>query len=488
MAVEPHKSRDQELQGGVSKDFSVFAPDKTKTYVRVTEDKMQAWLYLMPKEDGESYTKEELIALLNENGVVAGLNVDNLIAMSRKKVYEREIKVAERVEPMEGKNGYYEYFFDEENIKRKPVIRPDGSVDYQSMNRVQKIKEGEVLARYHKAQEAIEGSDVMGNPIPVIPAKDLPPLQGRDIKRDEEDPSLFVAAKEGKLDFRDGKIEIISAYEINADVDMLIGNVEFYGDVVISGNVDAGVTIKAGKNLTIEGSVEAASLYAGGDIILKRGIQGNHKAYIEAKGDVFADFIEHSRVRAGGDVTVNIILNSQVYADGKVILQGKKGTLIGGNVHGSKGICCKELGNDVEVKTIAHAGCPVELLSTFRKEKYQAELMQGEISSACEELKLIEKKVRETGSLPKSLEVRVGAIKKRVEELSESLKKSKEKLAVQQNYMRMCKNATVRVEGHIYAGSIICVDEAKMPVEKSTTYMEYRNISGMIAGSVVVRN
>ena len=58
--------------------FDIDIYDKSKTYVRITEDDKQAWLYLMPKEDGNGYTKDELLGILHEHDVVAGINEDNL--------------------------------------------------------------------------------------------------------------------------------------------------------------------------------------------------------------------------------------------------------------------------------------------------------------------------------------------------------------------------------------------------------------------------
>ena len=358
-----NKKQPRDFQGVDVGDSLFDMYDKTRTYVRITENDRQAWLYLCPKEGGVPYTKNELIELLRENDVVAGLNEDNLIAMAKKKVYEREIKVAEYIAPKEGTDGYYEYFFDVNRDRKKPLIREDGSVDYQSMNTVNSVQEGDVLAKYHPAVDGVPGIDVRGVEIPIRPVKNLPALKGKGIVTAPGDENVYLAAQEGKVEYRGGKIFVNNVHRITGDVDQLIGKIEFYGDVLIAGNVEAGTTVRVGKSLTIEGTVEAADLTAGGDIILKRGIQGNQKAKIVCAGDVYADFIEHTTVQARGNVEANIILNSHIEADGKVVLTGKKGTLIGGNVHGTKGIDCKELGNEAEVKTVVHAGCLPEVMT-----------------------------------------------------------------------------------------------------------------------------
>ncbi len=468
--------------------FDIDIYDKSSTYVRVTEDDRQAWLYLMPKADGNAYTKDELLGLLHEHDVVAGINVDNLIAMSKKKVYEREIKVAEFRAPEPGTDGYYEYFFDINSSTKRPTIREDGSVDYQSMNMVNNVKEGALLAKYYPAVDGIPGKDVRGFEIPVEQVKNLPPLQGKGLIRDEADENLYRAAFEGKVEYQDGKINLNKIHQISGDVDQIIGKVEFFGDVLISGNVEAGTVIRAGKSLTIEGTVEAAHLVAGGDIILKRGIQGNQKAQVVCKGTLFADFIEHTQVKAGGNVEANIILNSNIEAEGKVVLTGKKGTLIGGNVHGTKGIDCKELGNDVEVKTIVHAGCLPEVLTNQRKLMKEEEDIKEATEALVHEVKDIEAKVKATGSISPILEKRLKALIEEKKKLDEKMANCREKLALGMQYIDKAKGATVRIDGNLYKGSVICIDQGRLPIENNTMYMEYRNISGMIAGTVIVKN
>ena len=129
-----------------------------KSYVRVTDDKTEAWLYLCAPEDGRDYEKSEIVHYLNVNKVVAGINESHIAAMCKKKIYEREVKVASSVKGEEGSAGRYEFFFDTE--KKKPSIRKDGSVDYRSMSLIQNVEEGDLLAVYHPSIQGTPGKDV----------------------------------------------------------------------------------------------------------------------------------------------------------------------------------------------------------------------------------------------------------------------------------------------------------------------------------------
>ena len=297
------------------------------TYLRVEESEMAAWLYLAPPDKGQTYTKRDLENYLEAQGVVRGYHSSNLSAMIKKKVYDREILVAKGAEINPGVDGYFEYLFAPEEHSG-PKVNEDGSVDYSSMSALQNVHKGDKVAIYHYAVQGENGYTVLGDEMKVSPARDLPPMRGKGITREN---NIYYAQNDGKIEVKEGKIDIQNVHEIMGDVDAIIGKIEFFGDIIINGNVDGGVVIRAGRNIEVHGATGAATLYAGGDVMLTRGIQGGGK--ITAKGNVFAEFIENTTVEAGGLVQANVILNARVTAREKVVAIGKRGAIIGGYTH-----------------------------------------------------------------------------------------------------------------------------------------------------------
>lgn len=258
----------------------------SKSYVRITDDKTEAWLYLCAPEEGAGYDKTEIIQYLQKNKVVAGINESNVAAMCKKKIYEREVKIAVSETGEEGCAGHYEFFF--ETGKRKPAIRKDGSVDYRSMSLIQNAEVGDLLARYYPAVQGTPGRDVTGGSQKGVVYKELRPLAGKGISN-EKNPNEYYAVKAGKIEYDgDNKLSIVEVHEIQGDCDLASNSViDFNGDVVINGNVEAGVVIKAGKSLTVEGVVESATITAGGDVCLKRGMQGSRKRFYYSRWGCF---------------------------------------------------------------------------------------------------------------------------------------------------------------------------------------------------------
>lgn len=456
------------------------------SYVRVEPNEMTAWLYLNPPFPGEGkFSSRDILNFLEKNGVVRGYHTSNIAAMAKKGIYEREIKVAFGKNAVEGIDGYYEYRF--KPVSRKePEIREDGSVDYTSMSALQNVHKGDVIAVYHRAVQGEVGYSVRGKETKPKPAKELAPLRGKGISN-QLNPDVYVAEQEGKIELKDNKVDIKNVHEVYGDVDLITGKIEFYGDVVISGNVSAGVIVRAGRNIVIKGTVEAVNMYAGGDIVLERGIQGGKKAKITAKGNVYADFIEHAEVNAKGSVFANSILNSQVSAEEKVIATGKKGIILGGYVHGLQGIEAGILGNDAEIRTMVHAGYEKETYENYignaAREEEAQESLRKTVDSMADILRM-----KRLAAVNMSIveEHRLAVLNKQKDECFaklDEIRQEKEILAAQ---IEKGKGAKVITEGAVYRGVIIGVEDSRFMVEEKTSCMQYEHLNGMVEASVRV--
>lgn len=453
------------------------------TYLRVEDDDMTAWLYLTPPADGQVYSKRELESYLEQHGVVRGYHSSNLSAMVKKKVYDREILVAQGQEAKPGKDGFFEYLFSpEEHIG--PAIREDGSVDYSSMSALQNVHKGDKVAIYHYAEQGVDGYTVRDNVLKASPARDLPPMRGKGITREN---GVYYAQNDGKIEVKNGKIDIQNVHEIIGDVDAIIGKIEFFGDVIINGNVEGGVTIRAGRNIEIHGTTGGASLFAGGDVLLSRGIQGGGK--ISARGNVFAEFIENTTVEAGGIVQSNVILNSKVSAKDKVITNGKKGAIIGGQVHALKSIEAMTAGNDVEVKTVLHCGYPPEafdmLLETRRKETEIKEKLAKLVDTMTEALR--EKRRRAINAV-KTTEANLSDWNRLKDEYFAELDKVGKEREELEETMEEGRDSYIKVDGNLYRNVVISINAERMIMDRNTCFMKYTADKGVIEGTVIIHN
>lgn len=481
--IDPHNEAEPEPVPTVDENCPYCI--KNGSFVRISPDKMSAWIYLHEPLAGEDFYSMDLVMqFLRENNVNRGYHKSNLAAIVKKHVYEREILVAKGEQPKFGENGHYEYLFDTSD-KRKPTIREDGTVDYLSMSQLTNVNEGDRVAIYHHSVPSTDGFDVTGRELTSKPVKDLPLLKGRGISN-EKDPDVYIATVTGRIDFVDGRVDIKDVYEVSGDVDLVTGKVEFFGDIYISGNVEAGVVIRASRNVTVAGVVEAATIYAGGDVVLARGMQGGQKGRITAKGNVSADFIEHAYVEAGGDVRSNSFINANVFAEGMVIAEGDNGIVLGGEVRGLKGVNAQKAGNDVETKTTIASGYSSDDYTRYINAFTEEADYQKLLSETVEEMTAILKEKRlGRDKTPAITEQKLSNLNVKKDEYFEALDKArtlKEDLGV---VIEKGKGSAIVISDKVHRGVTICVEGSSLQVPENTSFMRYKNEGGRIIPTVI---
>lgn len=452
--------------------------------VTISEDGMTAWLYLVPPTESEEYDPEELSLLLQEHEILFGVNHSNLVGMCRKKIYHRSVKIAEGRRAEMGEEGYYEFYFEQDIDRKHPKIREDGSTDYSSMSILNNVNEGDHLATYHPAKQGRNGKTVTGEIVEGTFAKDLAALICNGCSN-EKDENEYYALVSGKVEYDFGKLSVLKVHTVGGDVDSLTGKVEFFGDVVICGNVSAGSVIRAGKSLTIEGTVEGASIYAGGDIILKRGVQGGNKGKIVTRGNLMAEFIEHCEVQAAGNINSNVILNSEIEAEGQVILTGRKGCILGGHTHATHGISATDIGNAVELPTSVHVGVQAEVyehrLAVNRQMAEITEKVNGMVDEIVGLMRL-----RNAGKLSPDQHHHLVDLLEAKNEIQSYINAMKADLQETDEAIMACAGSKIRVEGSVYGGVSLGIDNSRILISQKVNYTEFRNESGMIETEVIV--
>lgn len=312
--------------------------------LRINETRMEVLLTLYRR-----FSVEELRALLKENGIVYGIREKALEELAQGKQNYEETLVAAGTFAKDGRDGFFEYHFNPQPETR-PIILPDGSVDYNVLGKIELVENGQLLVTYHAALPAVNGRDVLGNTMEAYEGKGLPPLQCKRCELDESG-CHYYAKTEGNVTVEGRCLVVTPIYVIDGNLDAATGDVDFRGDVLVQGNVFAGVTVKTTGNITVTGHVETANLFAGKDVILKNGMQGSGKSMIRAGGSVMARFLEQTQVFAGNEINTGAMLNCEVESGQNVVIAGNRGTIIGGTVTAVEQISAASIGNRAGVTT-----------------------------------------------------------------------------------------------------------------------------------------
>ena len=449
--------------------------DQNKTYVRVSGDQMEAFLYLTDPGEGISYSRKEIDALLNQNGVVMGILDEVVNDAIERGVYYREILVAKGQDPVDGVDGYYDYNFSRV-IDKRPDAKADGTIDYWNISSIEHVKKDQVIATYVPAVQGLSGFTVKGKSLMPKRARELPPLKGKGFEKQADDLT-YISLLDGKIEVQGDKIVISEIYEISGDADLSTGNINFPGDVVIYGKVCTGVSIKVGGNLTVNGNVETAIIDVGKDIIFRSGMQGGYKAKVSAGGDITAKFIENTRVRAGGTIRAEVLMNTNVEYCEKLIVDGNKAAIIGGSITALQGIYAGSIGNEAEIPTGINVGVSKDVY--VRKEILVKKIEKNEINIKRIEVgikqfqELMEKDPRIKKDDPRKAQLIRAKIQDNV-----ILSQDRAELSKLESMIERGRNAYVRVSGYVYPRVSVSAESMVMTTKDKEMAVEFIFLDG----------
>ena len=183
---------------------------------------------------------------------------------------------------------------------------------------------GAVVAEVLFRTPAVPGTDVYGMAIPPPPGDVIEAEIGEGIE--QADATHFRATMDGLLKIEGKKISVLKIFVFQGDVTSNSGAIDFKGNMVISGNVEAGAKITVRGDVTIEGSVRGGAVICHGNMTVKGGVSTADKVAVHCDGEFKAGYIERATVYVKQNIVVeNAILQSTIFCNGAVTLTGSEG-------------------------------------------------------------------------------------------------------------------------------------------------------------------
>ena len=318
-----------------------------------------------PSKNGKYMTENDILNELERAKVTYGISKKVIYAYMAGRQFCRDIPIAKGKAVVSGSDAKIIYHFDTAPTS-KPLLLEDGSVDFHQLNIFVSVKKGDLLAELIPDKEGTAGVDVFGNIVypPKVKKRNL--KFGKNIKLSDDQMRIFSEV-DGDVKLSGETVFVSSTYNVPADVDASTGDIHYNGNIHVAGNVRAGFLVEASGDIEVDGAVEGAVLKAGGNIALKRGVQGMGKGVLQAGNDIITKFLESCTVKAGRVVNTGSSLHSDVTAGETVIVSGKKGCVIGGTVSAGKRIEASVFGNKMNTTTTLKVGVDPEVLERFKK-------------------------------------------------------------------------------------------------------------------------
>lgn len=369
--------------------------------VNISRDKMEASIWVSPAEGGKEFTHNTLREVLTSNQVVYGINEALLDRIVAQKGTDDYVPIAKGKAPINGIDGKAIYLFDTEK-SFKPNLLEDGTVDFKQLNIIKNVNRGELLVEIIPPTDGVPGTDVSGNQIAPKQGKAVKIKKGKNTVESEDGLKLYTTV-DGQIIVEDGKISVSEVYQIRGDVDNSTGNVQFNGTVIVNGNVKSGFRIQAEGNIEVHGVVEGATLISKGNIILSRGIQGNNQALLECEGNLVVKYVENAKIKCRGNIQADFILHSEVVTKGKILLNGKKGLVAGGDIRAGEEIRAKTIGSHMGTATRLEVGVDPEERSKHEEIKSSLADIDKNSRNLKKTIDLL-KRASQVGQIPKNKE------------------------------------------------------------------------------------
>lgn len=311
--------------------------EETGLTLIISKDCMDAYIIVTDKSK-RGLSVRNIKSMLSLYGVTYGYIGDGIKRVTKGELRNMKIRVAAGDRPTEGKDGYYELFFDVKEAST-PMELTDGRVDYKNKIVENIITKGTVLAKYHQAIRGVSGRTITDFPVIGVEGKQQKELTGHGIQYNA-DTGEYIATDEGYVfyDEASGILNVWKDYCINGDVNCYTGNIEVDGRLHITGSVEDGAVIKAEGDIVVDGYVAGATLESEQNITIHSGVNANCKGELIAKGSVNAAFFENAQINAKGNVQADYYLNCTIFSDGKVIAKGKKSRIMGGDIKAILGV------------------------------------------------------------------------------------------------------------------------------------------------------
>lgn len=447
-------------------------PESEKCVITIVKEGLRALArFYPPMKGGAVLTESDIVSSLKLAGVKHGIKKKAIQHFLSNHEYCRDYIIAEATPPVHGHNAKIQYFFDV-NATAKPKLNDDGSVDFHQLGNIKVVSEGDKLAELTPVDRGRPGIAVNGKQIPPLKVKNLMLRFGRNIELSKDRCRIYSKVS-GHVTLVEDMVLVSDIYQVPANVDSSTGDIVYKGTVQVTGNVNTGFRIEAEGDIVVNGVVEGATLIAGGNIVLKRGMQGMDRGELQAEGNITAKFLENCKVKCNGVLKADAILHSQVECRDNIDVLGKKGLINGGQMQTYGSIHATTLGSTMGASTKIEILSDVDLIKKVNTMKEEIEEMEKELGKIDQIAELVRAKIQMKEEVPEEQMKFIRGASVRKPELVRQIREKKYERESIQARIQKHKNASVRAEGTVYGGVKLTIKDAVRNIRDKESHCKY---------------
>lgn len=456
--------------------------------VVLSEHDMLASMVVTGAHKGAPLKGPQIVQALAQSHVTKGINK---LALKKVLVMSHQLKPGETFsQPVaKGKNpiqGVDAKFIPLVKDPTKQVLAPkesapDGKVDMLNLGETITVSENDPLMKRVPATKGTPGLTVQGKVIPPKPGNDAMLKEGKGTKISPDNPNLLLADVSGMPIIKERGVDVEDALCLPT-IGVATGHVKFKGNVVVLGNIESDMVVRATGSLTVGGFIESADVQVQGDIEVAKGIIGHNVSEDQSKscivksgGSITANYAQFSELQAANDIHLSVhCLNNELRCGHDLVVVDaaeKQGTLSGGHAKVGGKVTCVNLGVEGDTATYVHA------FARFQMFKDRQAKLKEQYTQAQEQTMDIIRRELEFKKTPKA---------ERTEEQEQALEADKQKANA---HLEKVKQARDHHEQELEVALEECSVEVKNKVYTHVTvqYGEEKVITKRVHGASVFK-
>lgn len=452
---------------------TVISPVNESIKIIVDPERMFATArFYPPSNHGRAVSREDIVHSLVGEGVKYGLDEQVISEILTKRQYCTDYVLAKATPVIQGKDAVITYHFNTD-LTLKPKRNDDGTVDFHQLDIISHCNKGDLLATLTPMDNGKPGIDICGNVIRPMKVNNKVMRYGNNIYLSDDGFKMYSSVS-GHVSLTDGRVFVSDIYEVGANVDASTGDISYEGNVIIKGNVINGFSVRARGDIEVNGVVEGAYLEAGGQIILKRGMQGMNKGVLKANGNIITKFLENAEVYAGGYISTESILHSRVSAKGDIIVGGRRGFVTGGEIRSATMISVKTAGSQMGTMTLLEVGIDPNIIQEYRELEKSASGMMKDKEKLSLALAIIRKKLDGGAVLDSEKKEMLIQITKNNITLETKIRESRKRLEELRLEMDSGNSSgVIKVSDSVYPGTKIVISNVVYYVREEIKYSRF---------------
>lgn len=210
--------------------------------------------------------QEKLIAMNIEKGWK-----EDAIIKATKILEEAELLIAEGVHVVEGRNGEVEFQI---SIEQEKTFQEEDTINYREFRLQPTVDEGQVIAKVIPSSPGVDGINLFGDMIQAKKVQDVVPQLGKNIELNENQEIVSLIYGRPEIHKRGFiiKIDVLEKLVHSKNVDLASGNIKFFGDIDILGNVEEAMEVESQGIVHLFGFCTNASIHAGNSIVVNKNV------------------------------------------------------------------------------------------------------------------------------------------------------------------------------------------------------------------------